>query len=51
MSFIVGLLGQRGSDRDIPGNYPGLTRYDVAACLEYASEVRQAEKVYPLSRA
>ncbi len=51
VDFIVGLLGQGWSERDILGNYPGLTRDDVAACLQYASEVLQAEKVYPLPRA
>ena len=50
VDFIVGLLGQDWSERDILGNYPGLSRDDVAACLQYASEVLQAEKVYPLPR-
>ena len=51
VDFIVGLLGQGWSQRDILGNYPGLTRDDVAACLQYASEVLQAEKLYPRPRA
>jgi len=32
-------------------NYPGLTHDDLLACLRYASEVLQAEKVYPLAEA
>jgi uncharacterized protein (DUF433 family) len=51
VDFIVGLLGQGWSERDILGNYPGLTRDDVAACLQYASVVLQAEKLYPRPRA
>ncbi len=50
VDFIIGLLGQGWSDSDILRNYPGLTREDIAACLQYASEVLQAEKVYPLTR-
>lgn len=49
--FILSLLGQGWSESDVLRNYPGLAHEDVAACLQYASEVLQAEKVYPLSRA
>ena len=49
MDLIVGLLGQGWSEGDIPRNYPGLTHDDIAACLQYASELLQAEKVYPLT--
>ena len=48
VDFIVGLLGQGWSKAEILRNYPGLTHDDIAACLLYASEVLQAEKVYPL---
>jgi len=51
VDLIVGLLGQGGSEGDILRNYPGLTHDDIAACLQYASEVLQAEKIYPLTRA
>ena len=50
VDFIIGLLGQGWSDSDILRNYPGLTREDIGACLQYANEVLQAEKVYPLAR-
>jgi len=51
VDFILSLLGQGWSESDILRNYPGLAHEDIAACLQYASEVLQAEKVYPLSRA
>jgi uncharacterized protein (DUF433 family) len=50
VDLIVGLLGQGWSEADILRNYPGLTHDDIAACLQYASEILQAEKVYPLTR-
>jgi uncharacterized protein (DUF433 family) len=48
VDFILGLLGAGWAEADILANYPGLTRDDIAACLTDASEVLQAEKVYPL---
>jgi uncharacterized protein (DUF433 family) len=48
VDFILGLLGQDWTEADIISNYPGVTHDDIAACLRYASEVLQAEKVYPL---
>ena len=44
---IIGLLVQGWSDSDVLRNYPGLSREDVAACLQYASEVLSGEG-YPL---
>ncbi len=51
VDFIIGLLGQGWSEADILRNYPGLTREDIAACLQYAAEALNAEKVYPLTSA
>jgi uncharacterized protein (DUF433 family) len=51
VDLILSLLGQGWSEGDLLRNYPGLAHEDVAACLQYASEVLQAEKVYPLSPA
>lgn len=51
VEFVVGLLAQGWTQADILRNYPGITDDDIAACLQYASESLQAEKVYPLSRA
>jgi len=51
VDLILSLLGQGWSESDLLRNYPGLAHEDVPACLQYASEVLQAEKVYPLSPA
>ena len=51
VDFIVGLLAQGWSELDILRSYPGLARGDILACLQYASEAMQAEKVYPLADA
>lgn len=48
VQFIVGLLAQEWSVDQIISNYPGLEPADVYACLEYANELLQAERVYPL---
>lgn len=50
MDLIIGLLAQGCSESDILRNYPGLSREDIAACLQYANEVPQAEKGYPLAQ-
>jgi uncharacterized protein (DUF433 family) len=47
VDFIVGLLGQGWTEADILRNYPGITHDNIAACLQYASEILQSEKVYP----
>jgi uncharacterized protein (DUF433 family) len=46
--FIVGLLAQGWSVNQITENYPGLQPEDVYACLEYANEVLQSERIYPV---
>jgi uncharacterized protein (DUF433 family) len=51
VDFLIALLGQGWSESDILKNYPGLTHEDLAACLQYAAEVLNAEKVYPLTSA
>jgi len=35
------------SENDILANYPGLTREDIAACLAYARNVLNSERVFP----
>jgi uncharacterized protein (DUF433 family) len=49
VDFIVGLLGQGWTEADILRNYRGITHDDIAACLQYASEILQSEKVYPVA--
>jgi uncharacterized protein (DUF433 family) len=51
VDFIIGLLGQDWTEADIIRNYPGVTHDDIAACLQYASEILQSEKVYPAATA
>jgi uncharacterized protein (DUF433 family) len=48
VEFIVDLLAQGWSQSAILHNYPGLTKDDIKACLQYASAILQAEKVYPI---
>ncbi len=49
VAFIIDLLAQGWAEAEILRNYPGLTHEDVQACLAYASDVLQAEKVFPLA--
>ena len=49
VAFIIDLLAQGWTEAEILRNYPGLTHEDVQACLAYASDVLQAEKVFPLA--
>lgn len=48
VEFIVDLLAQGWSEEEILRNYPGLIVEDIRACLQYASDVLHAERVYPL---
>lgn len=48
VEFIIDLLAQGWPETEILRNYPGLTREDIHACLQYASVVLKTEKVYPL---
>jgi uncharacterized protein (DUF433 family) len=48
VEFVIGLLAQGWTEADILRNYPGLAREDIQACLAYAREVLQLERVYPL---
>ena len=49
VEFIVELLADGWNEETILAQYPGLARKDIRACLGYASERLQAEKVYPLN--
>lgn len=48
VEFIVGLLAQGWSKSEILRNYPGITREDVLACLAYAQNRLQDERVFPI---
>ncbi len=51
VEFVVNLLANGWSEQQIQDNYPNLKTTDIRACLAYATEVLQAEKVYPLEPA
>ncbi len=46
VEFIIDLLAQGWTEKDILSNYPGITPQDIKACLAYASESLKTEKVY-----
>ena len=48
VEFIIDLLAQGWTEAEVLGNYPGLTREDIQACLAYAGHALRAEKVYPV---
>lgn len=47
VEFVIGLLAEGWSENDILSDYPHLTHDDVIACLAYARDALQVEKVYP----
>ena len=49
VEFIVELLADGWTEETILAQYPGVVPEDIHACLRYASERLQAEKVYPLN--
>lgn len=48
VGFIIDLLARGWTEKTVLDNYPGLTHEDILACLAYASERLETEKVYPL---
>jgi uncharacterized protein (DUF433 family) len=47
VEFIVDLLARGWKTEDILREYDHLTAEDIQACLAYASDVLQSERVYP----
>jgi uncharacterized protein (DUF433 family) len=47
VEFIIGLMADGWNKTDILANYPGLTHEDIAACLTYARNVLNSERVFP----
>ena len=47
VEFIIGLMADGWSETEILTNYPGLAHDDITACLAYARDLLQSEKVYP----
>ena len=48
VEFILELLAAGQSENEILGNYPGLAREDILACLSYASYLAHEYKAYPI---
>ena len=48
VEFIIELLAQGWTYDDILRNYPGIDIEDIRACLQYASDLLHAEKLYPV---
>jgi uncharacterized protein (DUF433 family) len=51
VQLILDLLAKGWTQEQILESYPNLTAEDIRACLAYASEVLQAERVYPVETA
>ena len=49
VEFVIDLLAQGWTEKDILCNYPNLDQEDIQACLRYASTVLKSEKVYVFS--
>lgn len=47
VDFILGLLAAGWTEAQMLENYPGLTAEDVRACLAYAAELIEHERVFP----
>jgi len=48
VEFVVGLLAQGWTEAEVLRNYSDITREDILACLAYAQERLQDERVYPV---
>lgn len=49
VELILHLLAQGVDFNDIIKAYPHLKKEDILACLEYARQVLESEKIFPLS--
>ena len=50
VEFVLDLLANGWTYDQIRDNYPGVTDHDVRACLAYAKEVLQQERVFPVAQ-
>lgn len=48
VEHILDLLANGWSMEEVLNNYPGITTDDIRACLAYAKEALEDEKVYPV---
>jgi len=49
VEFIISRLAEGWTEEQILSNYPGLEKEDITACLKYAAEVLETERVYPVA--
>jgi len=49
VEFLFSLLAAGWEQAQILESYPGLTREDLLACLEYAHELVSTERIVPVS--
>lgn len=49
VEFLLGLMAAGWEQSEILENYPGLTREDLLACLQYAKELLETEQIVALS--
>jgi uncharacterized protein (DUF433 family) len=47
VEFILDLLANDWTHEQILANYPQLTERDIKACLAYAKDLLEEERVYP----
>jgi len=50
VEFVLDLLANGWTYEQIRDNYAGVTDGDVRACLAYAREVLQQERVFPIAQ-
>jgi uncharacterized protein (DUF433 family) len=48
VEFVLELLAAGQTEEELQGNYPGLAREDILACLSYASYLVHDYKAYPI---
>lgn len=49
VELLLSLLAAGREQAEILSSYPGLTREDLLACLEYAHELVKTERIVPIS--
>lgn len=49
VEFILELLAAGWTHEQIMANYPGISSDDIRACLAYAKEALQEERVFPVN--
>jgi uncharacterized protein (DUF433 family) len=47
VQFVIGLMDDGWNEADILDNYPGVTHDDIIACLAYARDTLNSERVFP----